>query len=894
MFLYYLVIYPIRQVLEFCYVLFSEITHSPGLSVIGLSFVVTLCCLPLYIVAESWQEKERILQKSMEKGVKRIKETFKGDEQYMMLSAFYKEHRYHPMMALRSSFGLLIQIPFFIAAYGFLSHLTALQGVRFAFIRDMGKPDALFSIGSFSVNVLPVAMTLLNCVSGAVYSHGHSAREKIQIYVSAALFLVLLYTSPAGLVLYWTMNNLLSLVKNVFYKLRRPLFVLYVLAAAVSLAGIAAALFAAHGMKAELRAIVALFCIVLLASPVLVRLLVRLLKAVFAGSQATAVFLLSALVIAVLTGLSVPSMLMESEPDAFSYVDVYASPFVFLWPTFFKALGLYVLWPVCFYFLFSVRVKQLLTALFSFLACYALVNTFLFSGSYGPLDPTLLFMEPQSFVGSRMLVLANAASAALLLLATGALLWKKRSAFIPVMGILLVALGGIAGKNIASIARQYRNMDAPVIADALEPVFHLSKTGKNVIVFMQDRAFMPFVQEVFKEEPSLAARFDGFVFYKNTVSLGQYTMLGTPGIFGGYSYTPYEINTDLSKTLQQKHNEALLSLPVLFSAYGYDTTVADMPYENYLQQPTSAMYDGYPQVRHISTHGVYSNYWYATHGMEKSLYVSSCIHHNLLMFGIFKTFPPLLRRLVYHAKWWNTGAKGGLRNISRFVDNYSEMDLLPELTDFTAENSTYTAIDNEATHEPILLQAPDYVPVNDITDYGSTKWAHEAQYHAQAGIFRCYARFFDYLRENGVYDNTRIIIVSDHGTALQTDMFDNSTGTPPFLKEGVVATLLVKDFGSHGFDEERGLLNESMEFMTNADTPALATEGLIADAANPFTKAPLKVSDKAPFVKICHPAAESTRIRNNRQYTVPDNGWDTVKDDIFINENWEHIFPFGK
>ena len=44
---------------------------------------------------------------------------------------------------------------------------------------------------------------------------------------SMALFLVLLYNSPSGLVIYWTMNNLFSLVKNIFYKMKHPIWVLY-------------------------------------------------------------------------------------------------------------------------------------------------------------------------------------------------------------------------------------------------------------------------------------------------------------------------------------------------------------------------------------------------------------------------------------------------------------------------------------------------------------------------------------------------------------------------------------------------------------------------------------------------------------------------------------------
>ena len=217
-FFYTLIIYPLYQIIEFAFKFFGDVFKNTGISVIGVSMAVSILCLPLYIVAERWQQIERDTEKALEGGVRRIKSVFSGDEQYMMLSTYYRQHRYHPLMALRSSFGLLIQIPFFIAAYVFLSNLSALRGEHFLFIRDMGAEDALFRIGNFPVNVLPIAMTLINIVAGAVYTKGFKLKDKLQIYGMALVFLVLLYKSPAGLVLYWTMNNVFSLVKNIFYK----------------------------------------------------------------------------------------------------------------------------------------------------------------------------------------------------------------------------------------------------------------------------------------------------------------------------------------------------------------------------------------------------------------------------------------------------------------------------------------------------------------------------------------------------------------------------------------------------------------------------------------------------------------------------------------------------
>ncbi|MBO5691100.1 MAG: membrane protein insertase YidC, partial [Spirochaetaceae bacterium] len=227
--LYTVILYPLVQIIEIAFMVFDKLFSNTGIAVMGVSFVVTVLCLPLYIVAERWQQLERDTQARLKGGVDRIKAVFKGDEQYMILSTYYRQNHYHPMMALRSSFGLLIQVPFFMAAYSCLSSLPALQGQSFLFIRDMGSPDALFTIGGFGVNVLPIVMTLINIAAGAIYTKGFSFKEKAQIYGMALLFLVILYNSPAGLVLYWTMNNVFSLVKNIFYKLKHPVWVLYIL-----------------------------------------------------------------------------------------------------------------------------------------------------------------------------------------------------------------------------------------------------------------------------------------------------------------------------------------------------------------------------------------------------------------------------------------------------------------------------------------------------------------------------------------------------------------------------------------------------------------------------------------------------------------------------------------
>lgn len=835
--LYQIFIMPLIQLTEFFYSLFFEVTGNQGIAVIGLSFVVTIFTLPLYMVAEQWQETERNIQKKLKPGVERIKNTFKGDEQYMILTAFYRENHYHPIYALRSSFSLLIQIPFFIAAYNFLSNLEPLKNYSFLFIKSFGEPDATFHIGSFAVNILPIAMTIINCVAGFIYSKGHSLSEKIQIYGCAAVFLLLLYNSPAGLVVYWTMNNILSLVKNIFYKIKNPKKVLYIIACILSLCMILCAAIVFKNAKIIFRIGLVFAGVVIPAAPFAVSFFSSLFENHFKildenPKLRLSIFLISAFILAVLTGLAIPSILMQSEPEQYSYVDSYTSPLYFVWHTFFQALGFFVVWPFCFYALFSAKTKKILSFLFSFIAFSAVLNCFAFSGKYGPVNPNLLFMTPQHFMPGIKTVIVNILCMLVILASLVAAFSFKAKILNSVCTIFLISLAAISGKNIISVQNSFRRMPAPDFSKKIEPVFHLSKTGKNVIVLMQDRYFSPLIPEILKNNPELNEQLDGFVWYPNTVSFGKLTMIGTPGIFGGYDYTPFEINRRADKTLQEKHNEAILTMPVVFHNNNWNVTVADLPYENYLEQPVTDMYKGYEFINRVTTHGTYSDIWYARHGMKKSPFMSEGIKRNFIWFSVLKIVPPFMRQIIYHKEYWISYNK--FENSAKFIDNYSEIDLFPELFDDSSEKNAFFLLDNEANHESILLQAPDYVPVENVTQFGPG--GNDATYSSMVGIILRFTNFIDFLKKNEIYDNTKIIIVSDHGMSRDTGTFDNKTQNFPFNKDNMTATLLVKDFSS------RGKLKKDYTFMTNADTPALALKDIDGNALNPFTKSPLDVN----------------------------------------------------
>ena len=96
---YNLIISPPVQIIEVTFMVFQKTFSSPSVAILGVSVVVTFLCLPLYVVAEKWQNTERELQKRMNLMMINIKSAFKGDERFLLLQEFYRQNHYHPIYA---------------------------------------------------------------------------------------------------------------------------------------------------------------------------------------------------------------------------------------------------------------------------------------------------------------------------------------------------------------------------------------------------------------------------------------------------------------------------------------------------------------------------------------------------------------------------------------------------------------------------------------------------------------------------------------------------------------------------------------------------------------------------------------------------------------------------
>ncbi len=980
--IYNVLITPVYYLVELAFFVMFRVFSNVGLAIVGVSLTVNVLCFPLYKRADAVQEMERDKQKRMKPWLDHIRNNFTGDERFMMTQTYYKEQRYTALSALKGMVTLLLQIPFLLAAYRYLSELVLLQGASFLFLNDLSEPDGLIKIGTMSINMLPILMTIINFASSFIYTKGKSSiKENIQLYVVALVFLVVLYNCPSGLVMYWTLNNLFSFGKNLFMKyVKKPGKVISVL---VSIMGWAMIIFflASGGctkfnfeIGAEVIAwshiAMAVFMFLVMQIPLLV-MLIRLYmdkkgvgnivgKAaikwnieslagiscdVEKGGKASVsadngrLWVLSGLVLVSILGLLVPLSVISASPVEFVTAGESLSPLRYSFSSVCISLGFFFFWGGIIYFLIREKWRGFYAEIYTVLAVIALLDHMLFADDFGVLSTEFRFSSEVYF--SFLIIIINAI---VIVAAMGIVILLRRKAMWLLSGGMIVillgcfALAGLdaykvnakleeAGTVVSSSKgsdstdktkavqsdHQYAqsDVDKEIVPEENsiqedttsgkktggkegEAFIHLDKRGKNVIVLMLDRAVGGYVPFIMHEKPELVEQFDGFTYFHNTVSFGGHTRFGAPALFGGYEYTPTELNERKNELMVEKHDEALKVMPVLFYDTGFDTTVTDPPYANYQEIGDLTIYDDYSGMRTYTT--INGEYLDLIEDKDITMLIDRARERRFFFYSVYRTVPLVMRKIVY-----DRGNYLSAEDIPvDFLNNYVLMKHLNQVTVIEdAGRDHFLMMTSELAHDSAKLQLPDYTFSRyvDNSDYSSYREDGNGNilnadqggnyyYHINMASFLCLGEWFDYLKQQGVYDNTRIIIVSDHGT--DEGQFENMIYENGFDLENFMPLLLFKDFDSTGYCV-------SEEFMTNADVPSLALRGIIEQPVNPFTGKKLDMegrikSEGTIQITSC---SETAIDREISVFDTEESDWYTVHDNIYDINNWECLGPFN-
>ena len=461
--------------------------------------------------------------------------------------------------------------------------------------------------------------------------------------------------------------------------------------------------------------------------------------------------------------------------------------------------------------------------------------------------------------------------------------------------------------TINSTYKSYLNNISTIREHEIEP-FTLSVNGENVVVIVLDRAFNAQLPYIFAENEELYSKFDGFTYYPNTMSYGAHTNFAMPAVYGGYDYTPSAMNARSDELLGDKHNEACKVLPSMFSSEGFLTTVINPAYAGYSWLPDLSIFDDLNNVTAYRT-----GYEFNEEG--KSYYIQSekLLTRNLFCYGFMNCMPSVIRPILYNDGTYNAVKDRDILShliqiindrstatgfSSDFMNSYCTLKTLSSLTEISdGADNTFLIFTSDITHDTQLLDEPSYTPQMEVnnTEFDrlnedrfilngvtlNSQYSYQmTHYQSLTSALYLLGDWFDYLRENDLYDNTRIIIVSDHGFNLgQIDSYIGNVDQTTVNAEMVNPLLMVKDFNQTGFT-----VNE--EFMTNADTAYLAIADVLENNINPYTGNEISMNGKEYDNLIT--LSDEHNVSSNNGNTFLPGMWYSVTDDVRYLQNWEY------
>ncbi len=201
--------------------LIAHVVHYYGVAVILLTFLVKAL---MHRFTYKQYESTMKMQK-LQPELKYLQEQYKADKQKLAMKQMelWKKHGVNP---LGGCLPIFIQIPIFMGLYQMFSHLADLRGQSFLWVRDLTLPDQVWYLGFHwpffgalaTINPLPliyIGVTVWMSMMQKPPSGGDPQQEQMfkMMRWLPVIFGVIFYNMPAGLVLYFTVQAVLSTIE---------------------------------------------------------------------------------------------------------------------------------------------------------------------------------------------------------------------------------------------------------------------------------------------------------------------------------------------------------------------------------------------------------------------------------------------------------------------------------------------------------------------------------------------------------------------------------------------------------------------------------------------------------------------------------------------------------
>ena len=497
------------------------------------------------------------------------------------------------------------------------------------------------------------------------------------------------------------------------------------------------------------------------------------------------------------------------------------------------AVGVFVL-AVALFFIVPHGMKLMLAVMALFAVIILMLNTFVFSGNYGSLDVTML-SAPQSLYSKQnwykdigvLLIAATIISAVLK--------FRLVKVVCKILVFVCLSLGIFSGYAMFStrfasqsaVSKQTHNL----LPDFHDRLWGFSKEGKNVIIFFWDMFTGGHMQEILANRPELKKKLAGFVWYPDTLAVGQNTFLSAPSLLGGSHYLPPEWNKDYKTSNIDKLHKAYSVLPNAFLDAGFDVVIAGLPYAD-MKQLRKCLNNRNALLLSPSTWGKqYEKYWYKMLNRAQRV-LTSDLSKFIVSVSLFRVAPSSLRASIYD--------NGNWRGVTRDVELVTETSVIKEMaplqfmstfSNVNVHSNTFKLFYSTLSHRPWHLPEKSLIPVAD--PYPATEGSFflvngviPEHLYSENHMLGFLAQFCDWLKSEHIYDNTRIIIISDHDEAdsnmLNSSLGGNWSGIVPYGQKKVYrgrahALMLFKDFKATG-----DLTIDSEKLVSTEDLPAFA------------------------------------------------------------------------
>ena len=216
----------LEKILKVLLEVFYFLIPNYGVAIILLTILTKALLIPLSKKGTESTAKMSALQPKLQE----LQTKYKDDPEALnnAMAKLYKEEGINPM---GSCWPMLIQFPIFIGLYGLLNKDFSLRGAMFipGWITDLSIPETIFTLPfnipflGAQIHLLPILYTASMIFSMKITQSaisGQAAGSKgmtwFMTYGMSIMFFFILYNAPSGLLVYWTMSNLLAILQQVY------------------------------------------------------------------------------------------------------------------------------------------------------------------------------------------------------------------------------------------------------------------------------------------------------------------------------------------------------------------------------------------------------------------------------------------------------------------------------------------------------------------------------------------------------------------------------------------------------------------------------------------------------------------------------------------------------